>query len=109
MSCGGELLLTRARSPRPCSLALAWQGHNSAEGPTIAGCRVLWGSLVLKFDESLLSGETVVLQPPRYAEGSMLQVLVDDSQFCLQRMVTCNASFSSSGACRARRHAPPPA
>lgn len=96
-----------ARLAAAAARAVYGVGTHSAEGPTIAGCAVVGAArgdrLVLTFNQSLLSGEALVLRPPRHARGSMFEVLVNESQFCLQPMQRCMLNPNASTA--APRHA----
>ena len=90
-----------SRNKRPLGSRLAaaayrqvYGGEPAAalSGPTLSGCSVSSGSLVLRFNRSLLRSESVAVQDHlRVAghEGSLLEVLPVGVPFCMQPMQRC--------------------
>jgi hypothetical protein len=55
-------------------------------GPTLSGCFVSSGqqSLVLKFNQSLFSGDALTVKDYTLTNTSQMLVLVNEGKFCLQ-------------------------
>ena len=80
--------------------AAVYGGTAAGTGPTLAGCRVSGSSLAVDFNETLLRGDTLVLQrmPPLTPAGggSQLWVQTNASLFCMEPLCVTNAT---TGAC----------
>jgi hypothetical protein len=87
------------------ALVAAYGGTAAATGPTLAGCSVSGDgrSLTVRFDTSLLAGDSVTLLPiPPYAPpskevptgmgGSQLWIQTNASLFCMETQCVANAT-----------------
>lgn len=60
-------------------------GTGPATGPTISGCEVQGDSLVVQFNQTLLRGDTVIIQPYNATLNmSYLEVMTDPTIFCVE-------------------------
>jgi len=75
-------------------------GAGAFTGPTLAGCALAGGVLTVSFNETLLRGDTLALQPAfplaGGGGGSQLWVQTNASLFCLEPTCVLNAT---TGAC----------
>jgi len=72
-------------------------GTGPATGPTISGCEVQGGQLVVQFNQTILRGDTVLIQPYNATLNmSYLEVMTDPSIFCAEPI---QVNLSCRGEC----------
>jgi hypothetical protein len=71
-------------------------GSKAFTGPTLSSCSRTGNSLSIQFNETLLRGDTLSLQPLQRAGGSQLWVQTNASLFCMEPQCVLN---QTSGKC----------
>lgn len=94
-NCGGAQGGIHPRSKYPVGVRLGkaaavtvYGGAGAATGATLSGCSLSGTTLTVKFNQTLLSTDSIVVQPLNVTMSPFM-VLTNASAFCVEPVVTC--------------------